>query len=144
MPAIKFIFKYLNAQQPDMINQVIESESRSLRCSQTNKIKISENIKKGNFFHSIVNEWNITSDNIGEAGIVSTKKTYQKKVKTIFQVAKKENVIFVKKIQISTIKPTLKNNSLKPPYFSTFLFPYHPFLSLLPLTLFIFHFSLFN
>ena len=56
MPAIKFIFKYLNAQQPDMINQVIESESRSLRSSQTNKIKISENIKKGNFFQSIVNK----------------------------------------------------------------------------------------
>ena len=79
MPAIKFIFKYLNAQQPDMINQVIESESRSLRSSQTNKIKISENIKKGNFFHSIVNEWNMKSDNIGEAGIVSTKKNLSEK-----------------------------------------------------------------
>ena len=72
--AIKFIFKYLNDQQPEMIKQVIESDSRSLRSSQTNKIKIPEKIKKDNVIYSIINEWNITSDKIRDSGNISTLK----------------------------------------------------------------------
>ena len=58
-----------------MISQVIESESRSVRISPTNKIKVPEKIKKGNVFYSMINEWNITSDKIRESGNANTLKT---------------------------------------------------------------------
>ena len=103
--AIKFIFKYLNDQQPEMIKQVIESDSRSLRSTQTNKIKIPEKIKKENVFYSIINEWNITSDKIRESGNISTLKKLlsEKSQNNILSCKKRECYICRKDSNINYI-----------------------------------------
>ena len=73
-----------------MIKQVIESDSRSLRSTQTNKIKIPEKIKKENVFYSIINEWNITSDKIRDSGNIST-------IKKLLSEKSQNNILSCKK-----------------------------------------------